>query len=148
MKGFENDMSCDVGNDESLLRYSILLKLVILISLLLFLYNSNYLDQYLADEITGEEIFSKYIAKSAPILIRGLIGNWPAVELYKKDKLMTTFGDQKVHVSSIPYSQKFGGSGETDMDLKEYISEMVEHRLVGGAHPWYSFHTITFSSVL
>jgi hypothetical protein len=113
-----------------------------------YLCNFYYLDQYLADEITGEEIFSKYIAKSAPILIRGLFGNWPAVELYKKDNLTKMFGDQKVHVSSIPYSQKFGGSGETDMELNEYISEMVEHRLVGGAHPWYYFHIISVSSVL
>jgi hypothetical protein len=96
-------------------------------------------DQYMADEITGDEIFSKYIAKSAPILIRGLINDWPAVKIYAKDELLEKFGNQKVHVSSIPYSQKFGGSGETDMDLRQYITEMVEHRLIGGAHPWYVF---------
>jgi hypothetical protein len=44
---------------------------------------------------------------------------------------------QQVHVSAIPYSNKFGGSGETDMDLSEYIDQVVEHRIVGGSHPWY-----------
>ena len=96
-------------------------------------------DQYFAHEITGEEIFENYIALGAPILIRGLINDWPVLEDYKKDELLRLAGDQKVHVSSIPYAQKFGGQGETDMDLREYIEQMVEHRTVGGSHPWYVF---------
>ena len=31
------------------------------------------IDQYWADEITGEEVFNNYIANNAPVLIRGLI---------------------------------------------------------------------------
>ena len=96
-------------------------------------------DQYFADEISGTEIFEKYIAANSPVLIRGLIDKWPAVDEYTKEGLLDGYKDMKVHVSSIPYSGKFGGSGETDMDLSEYIEQMVEHRTVGGAHPWYVF---------
>jgi hypothetical protein len=94
-------------------------------------------DQYFAHEITGEEVFKQYISTGSPILIRGLIDDWPVIDMYKRESLLENFGNQPFHVSSIPYSQKFGGSGETDMNLDEYITQMVEHRLVGGAHPWY-----------
>jgi hypothetical protein len=46
LKGFETDMGCEG------------------------------IDQYWAEEITGEEIFGKYIARNAPIMIRGATDNW------------------------------------------------------------------------
>jgi hypothetical protein len=47
-------------------------------------------------------------------------------------------------VSDIPYSAKFGGKESIVTTLAEYISEVREHRIVGGHHPWYVFrgHTI------
>ena len=51
LKGFEEDLECKV------------------------------VDQYWAHEITADDIFYKYIAHNAPILIRGLIDNWPVSTL-------------------------------------------------------------------
>ena len=47
LTGFEEDMSCDS------------------------------VDQFFADEITADEIFHKYLARNAPVLVRGLIDRWP-----------------------------------------------------------------------
>lgn len=105
-------------------------------------------DQYWADEISGHDIFHKYIARSTPILIRGLINNWPANKKFEADQLIKDHGDFRVLVSDIPYAQKYGGAGHQDMTLREYIEEMREHKLVGGNHPWYVFkgHPIPMSS--
>jgi hypothetical protein len=108
LKGFEEDMSCDV-------------------------------DQYWAHEITGKEIFEKYFARNRPILIRGLIDKWPAVEKYQIDQLVKDHGEEMVQVSSIPYSNKFGGDGVIEQKLSEYIEAMRSHNLTGGSHPWYVF---------
>ena len=64
------------------------------------------MDQYMATEITGEEIFKKYIARSTPVLIRGLIDNWPAASKYNVHMLNETWGDLRVSVSDIPYAAK------------------------------------------
>jgi len=34
------------------------------------------IDQYFADEIDGRQIYDQYIARNAPVLIRGLLDNW------------------------------------------------------------------------
>eukprot|EP01034_Spumella_vulgaris_P026643 gene26643-33252_t len=109
LKGFEDDMDCDC------------------------------VDQYWADEISGEEIFSKYLARNAPVLIRGLLTEWDATFEYEHDILKEDHGHIGVQVSDIPYSEKFGGARHVDMKLGEYIDEVIEHRMVGGKHPWYVF---------
>eukprot|EP01038_Epipyxis_sp_PR26KG_P007166 gene7166-9769_t len=109
LKGFEDDMSCD------------------------------NIDQYWADEITGEEIFHKYIARNAPVLIRGLLENWEVINNYKKDILREDKGSMKVQASDIPYSKKFGGVGALDLELGDYIHQVEQHRITGGTHPWYVF---------
>lgn len=76
------------------------------------------IDQYWADEITGEQIFQNYIATNAPVLIRGLISTWPAIQTYSAANLTARFGNVRVSVSDIPYAQKFGGSVSTDMLLR------------------------------
>jgi len=96
-------------------------------------------DQYWAHEISGKEIFETYLARSAPILIRGLVDDWPAVEAYNVENLRNVHGDETVQVSSIPYSTKFGGDGMTRMPLAQYINEMRAHNITGGPHPWYVF---------
>ena len=39
-----------------------------------------------------------------------------------------------VHVSDIPYNQKFGSPNGRDESLGTYIDEIANHRL--GDHPW------------
>lgn len=55
-------------------------------------------DQYWADEITEEDIFNKYLARGAPVLIRGLIEELPITEVYEHDNLRANFGDLNVQV--------------------------------------------------
>lgn len=93
-------------------------------------------DQYWADEITGDEIFRRHMLHNAPVLIRGLIHNWPAIAAYAKDSLNQTYGKFRVTVSDIPYAQKFGGTASMEMSLAEYIDEVRNHRILGGQHPW------------
>jgi hypothetical protein len=38
--------------------------------------NCSVIDQYWAHEITAEEVFYKYMARNAPVLIRGLLNDW------------------------------------------------------------------------
>ena len=52
LPGFEDDMTCDS------------------------------IDQYYAEEITGEEIYAKYIARNAPVLIRGLLKDWKVIQTF------------------------------------------------------------------
>jgi hypothetical protein len=63
----------------------------------------------------------------------------PAIQEWTKDSLINKYGEMRVHASSIPYANKFGGAGEADMLLSEYINDMRGHRLQGGSHPWYVF---------
>jgi hypothetical protein len=42
----------------------------------------NCMDQYFADEISGEEIYSSYIARNMPVLIRGLLKDWGVSAVY------------------------------------------------------------------
>jgi hypothetical protein len=93
-------------------------------------------DQYYADEITPEEVFHKYLARNSPVLIRGLIHSWPAIEKWSKDALKAKFGDMVVQVSDIPYAEKYGGKDMVDMPLGEYIDQVSEHNIVGGHNPW------------
>ena len=98
-------------------------------------------DQYWADEITGDEIFSLYMARNAPVLVRGLLHRWPAVTDFTFDALNASNGNVSVQVSDIPYWEKFGGAGHTEMPLGEYMREAREHRVQGGRHPWYVFRS-------
>ena len=59
------------------------------------------LDQYFANEITGKEIFDNYIARNSPVLIRGLINDWPAIERYKRETLTSEHGDMNVQVGNV-----------------------------------------------
>jgi hypothetical protein len=96
-------------------------------------------DQYEADEITGEEIYRKYLARNRPVLIKGLIDKWPAVNAYRRDILKKDHGDLRVDVTSIPYAEKFGGDHTVGMPLGEYMDQVLNHSVVGGTHPWYVF---------
>ena len=55
------------------------------------------MDQYWAHEITGDDIFDKYLARSSPVLIRGLIDDWPIVKEMTVDTLLQNHGDKKVY---------------------------------------------------
>lgn len=46
------------------------------------------------------------------------------------------------------YITQYGGAGQVDMTLGEYISEVRSHDIVGGKHPWYVFkgHPIPYMS--
>lgn len=59
------------------------------------------IDQYWADEITGDQIFDNYIARNLPVLVRGLVHNWEAVNAYKVTQLNETHGETKVTVAEI-----------------------------------------------
>lgn len=109
LKGYDGDMECDI------------------------------VDQYWADEITSEDIYYKYLARNAPVLIRGLVDKWSVTNRFKHENLLREHGNLKVQVSDIPYSVKFGGDGSVDMTLGEYISMVATHTIVGGSHPWYVF---------
>jgi hypothetical protein len=54
------------------------------------------IDQYWAHEITGEELFDKYLARSSPVLIRGLLDDWPLVPLSTREALLRRHGDANV----------------------------------------------------
>jgi len=94
-------------------------------------------DQYWAHEITGEQLYHQYLAPGKPVLIRGLLEHWPATEAYRREVLLRDHGTLGVTVSSIPYAEKFKGDGQIELSLAEYMEEMKEHRMEGGAHPWY-----------
>jgi hypothetical protein len=66
-------------------------------------------DQYYAEDISAEVIFS-YMARSAPVMIRGLIDDWPMVAASTAEALKRDHGDREILVSNVPYAEKFGTS--------------------------------------
>lgn len=48
-------------------------------------------DQYFAHEISGDQIFEKYLARSAPVLIRGLLNEWGLVNSSTREALLNSF---------------------------------------------------------
>ena len=108
LPGFEDDMACDC------------------------------IDQYYAEEITGEEIYNKYIARNAPVLIRGLLKDWKvgryltslrathfigltsfvvmlqAVQDYREDQLLS-------HHSNLPVQVLTSSNGFNDLNIKNCI---------------------------
>ena len=67
------------------------------------------------------------------------VQDWGVVQRYRRDRLVAERGDLGVQVSDIPYAVKFGGSGQVDMSLGQYVQQMQQHKVLGGAHPWYVF---------
>jgi Ankyrin repeats (3 copies)/Sulfotransferase domain len=59
-------------------------------------------DQYWAHEITEQEVYQNYLARGAPVLIRGLIEDWPVVEQYTPRTLRKNFGHLDVQVHACP----------------------------------------------
>lgn len=55
-------------------------------------------DQYWSHEITEQEVYQNYLARGAPVLIRGLIEDWPVVEQYTPRTLRKNFGNLDVQV--------------------------------------------------
>lgn len=96
-------------------------------------------DQFEAHQVTGKQIYYDYIAQNKPILIRGMLKDWPAVEAWRWGNMRKNFGHLSVHVSSIPYSKKFSGLGDIDMTLGEYMDAVSNGTMPGGEHPWYVF---------
>lgn len=94
------------------------------------------IDQYWSDEITSKEILDKYLARNNPVLIRGLLRNWPSISNYSIESLKHEHGSLMVQVSDIPYAEKYGGSGMQDMPLEDYIDQVKDRNLIGGKHPW------------
>eukprot|EP01038_Epipyxis_sp_PR26KG_P009381 gene9381-12640_t len=111
LKEYENDMTCDD------------------------------VDQYWADEITGKEIFRKYLARNSPVLIRGLIHDWPIVDHFQMDTLSREHGDTRVPVTTIPYSETFNAPPAKIKRLADYLNETRHHRIYGGKYPWYIFRS-------
>eukprot|EP00947_MAST-08B_sp_MAST-8B-sp1_P004191 g4191.t1 len=90
--------------------------------------------------MTPERLLHDYWLQGVPVLVRGLIHDWPAATKdYRFKEVIDAFGDQSVQVSSIPYAIKFSGAGRTQRTIGEYALQMREHTLVGGQHPWYIF---------
>ena len=56
-------------------------------------------DQYWADEISSDDLFENYLSRGAPVLIRGLIEEWPVIEKYTRDSLKSVHGLLEVQVS-------------------------------------------------
>ena len=75
------------------------------------------IDQYMASDISGDEIFEKYVLRMKPVLIRGLLDKWPALKVYELDSLNKTLGGKEFSVSSIPYANKFGGTAPISTTL-------------------------------
>jgi len=69
-----------------------------------------------------------------PVLLRGLNEESPAWGAYTREALRAAAGGLSVHVSDIPYNQKFGSTNGKDETLGAYIDEMSSHAM--GDHPW------------
>lgn len=97
-------------------------------------------DELWAHETSPEVLFREYLAAGRPVLIRGLLHDWPAAQAYRAEALAERFGEVPVTVSSIPYAKKFKAEAEAvDMSLGDYIREVQTRRMEGGEHPWYVF---------
>lgn len=57
-------------------------------------------DEYWAHELTGKELFSQYLARSRPVLIRGLLDDWKLVNSSTHDNLRRQHGNLKVRPTS------------------------------------------------
>ena len=99
------------------------------------------IDQIDASEVTEDSLFRLYVARSTPVLVRGLLKDWPAAHRFSRDVLLKERGKVRVSVSDIPYAEKFGGHDHADMTLASYLEAEAEHRVVGGALPWYVFRS-------
>ena len=99
------------------------------------------IDQIDASDVTGDSLFRLYVGRSTPVLVRGLLKDWPAAHRFSREVLLAERGDVRVSVSDIPYAEKFGGHDHANMPLSSYMKAEAEHRVVGGALPWYVFRS-------
>jgi hypothetical protein len=101
-------------------------------------------DQYDASEINGSHVFRNYIALNRPVLIRGLVDDWPLLQAYSKANMLQRFGRALVLVTEIPYPSKFGKYHQgIRSELRDYIinASSENGRLIGGQRPWYVFRS-------
>jgi hypothetical protein len=86
------------------------------------------------------QILNKYILMNRPVLIRGLNTDSPSWKAYSANQLKLDHGDLPMHVSDIPYNEKFGSFNSIDESLGKYIDEMVNKEGTANyEHPWYAF---------
>jgi hypothetical protein len=76
------------------------------------------IDQFFADEVDGKLLFN-YLARNAPVLVRGLLHRWPVEEFYSKASMRAKHGNLSVLVSDIPYAAKFGGQPGQAMTINQ-----------------------------
>jgi hypothetical protein len=71
-----------------------------------------------------------------PVLIRGLNVDAPGWKVYTVDALQASHQDLHVHVSDIPYNQKFGSENGEESTLGRYIEQIHSHHIAGEEYPW------------
>ena len=94
-------------------------------------------DEFWADEITAEDIFG-YLARSSPVIIRGLLDDWPLVNVSTAEQLKELHGSRVTLLSNIPYADKFGGEG-VYTSIGDYVDQIRNRQVPGGKSPWYMF---------
>jgi hypothetical protein len=102
-------------------------------------------DMLQASEVDADSLFRNYIAQAKPVVIRGLIDDWPAFQAFTFDNMMLQRGELDVRVSAIPYARKFDSNKANegvDMTVAEYLKLMKSNSSLSGGGDscrWYLF---------
>lgn len=88
-------------------------------------------------KLTPEPFFRDFFFANRPVVLTGLIDDWPALRMWGPDYFRSNFGDVKVEITSARdsdqnYERNFGRHRAT-VDFAEYVT-MVENADAGNDH--------------
>ncbi len=79
--------------------------------------------------LTSEEFHSTYVAAGRPVLINGLLDDWPGRKLWNRDTLLQSAGHERVRVlltSQVSSAeQHLGAANRSELSLLDYVTEYL-----------------------
>lgn len=80
-------------------------------------------------KITKEEFLRDYVDRNRPVLLSGLLDDWPAKSAWMRDNFHGTYGEYNISVRQsrqVAYDNEFGGLHTDTMTIRQYISDVIE----------------------
>ncbi|MBN1207258.1 MAG: cupin-like domain-containing protein [Myxococcaceae bacterium] len=102
------------------------------------------------DRLSPEEFLAEYARKNRPVLLTGLLEDWPAWEAWTKSSLLQRYGDHRVQVrrsSDVTDDNNQGGRQRPRMPLRDYIAQAMGQAASSDRDPLYLFGLESFAGV-
>jgi tetratricopeptide (TPR) repeat protein len=93
-------------------------------------------------QLSPEEFIAEYARKNRPVLLSGLLEDWPAWQAWTRSAILQRYGDERVQVrksSDVTDDNYQEGRQRPRMPLRDYITQVMGRGASGDRDPLYLF---------